>query len=121
MKLKKPKFWDYEKPNIISYILLPLTIIVKLSNLILDNYRPHKNTKIKTICVGNIYVGGTGKTPTTIKLYNLIKKLKYKVVTAKKFYKQEKDEQLLLSQETSVIVGNRRKKIVDYAIKKKKK
>lgn len=120
MKFKKPEFWDYEKPNIFSYILLPLTLIIRLSNLILNNYRPEKNIKIKTICVGNIYVGGTGKTPTTIKLYNLVKKLKHKVVTAKKFYKQEKDEQLLLSKQTDVIIGKKREDIINLAIKKNK-
>ena len=26
MKLTKPKFWDYQKPNFLSYILLPLTL-----------------------------------------------------------------------------------------------
>ena len=36
-------------------------------------------------------MGGTGKTPTVIKLYNITKKLKFRVVTAKKFYKSEKD------------------------------
>ena len=120
MKLKKPEFWDYEKPNIFSYILLPLTLILKLNNLVLNNNRLDKNKKIKTICLGNIYVGGTGKTPTTIKLYNLVKKLNYKVVTAKKFYKQQKDEQLLLSNQTDVIIGKKRKDIIDIAIKKNK-
>jgi tetraacyldisaccharide 4'-kinase len=120
MKLKKPEFWDYKKPNIISYILLPLTFILKLSNLMLDNYRPSKDTRIMTICLGNIYVGGTGKTPTTIKLYNLIKKLNYRVVTAKKFYKQEKDEQLLLSKETDVIIAKKRNEILNHAIKRKR-
>ena len=39
-------------------------------------------------------MGGTGKTPTVIKLYNITKKLNFNVVTAKKFYKDEKDEQI---------------------------
>ena len=34
MKIKKPKFWDYNKPNIISYILWPLSFFLQfLSNL----------------------------------------------------------------------------------------
>ena len=28
MKLKKPKFWDYQKPNLTSNILLPISKIV---------------------------------------------------------------------------------------------
>ena len=30
MNLKKPKFWDYKKPNIHAYILYPLTILIKI-------------------------------------------------------------------------------------------
>ena len=26
MQFKKPKFWDLKKPNLFSYLLLPLTI-----------------------------------------------------------------------------------------------
>ena len=37
MKFKKPKFWDYNKPNILSYIFFPvsllLTILKSLKNL----------------------------------------------------------------------------------------
>ena len=32
MKLKKPKFWDLKKPNFYSYILFPITILVKFVN-----------------------------------------------------------------------------------------
>ena len=30
MNLKKPKFWDYKKPNIYAYLLLPIAILLKL-------------------------------------------------------------------------------------------
>ena len=67
MKLKKPKFWDYNKPNFYSYLLLPFSII---SNIILKFKSKPKlvNSNIKTICVGNIYIGGTGKTSLAIEL-----------------------------------------------------
>ena len=29
MKFKKPKFWDYNKPNFLSYLFFPLAIILK--------------------------------------------------------------------------------------------
>ena len=34
MNLKKPKFWDYKKPNIYAYLLSPLAFIVKIINFI---------------------------------------------------------------------------------------
>ncbi len=74
--LIKPKFWDYKKPNFLSYLFLILTIPLRLNNLLLK-FKPKKEFQnVKTICIGNIYLGGTGKTPTTIKLYELLKKKK---------------------------------------------
>ena len=32
MKFKKPNFWDYKKPNLFAYILLPFTYMIKLIN-----------------------------------------------------------------------------------------
>ena len=29
---KKPKFWDYNKPNIFAYILSPIAYLIKLIN-----------------------------------------------------------------------------------------
>jgi len=34
MKLKKPNFWDYKKPNLFAYILLPFTYIIKLIDFV---------------------------------------------------------------------------------------
>ncbi len=118
MKFKKPKFWDLNKPNFISYILFPLTLIIRISNFFLDNSSPFKNKAIKTICIGNIYIGGTGKTPTTIKLYNITKKLGFDVITAKKFYKDEKDEHTILKEKTNLITAKTRCEIIRSGIKK---
>ena len=83
MYLKKPSFWDKQK-SILSYLLLPFTIFIRVNNFLILKKKKYLSKKLKTICVGNIYVGGTGKTPTTIKLYDLIKKIK-NVSTAKKY------------------------------------
>ena len=35
MKIKKPKFWDLKKPNLISYLLIPFTIPLLINNFFL--------------------------------------------------------------------------------------
>ena len=101
MKLKKPKFWDYEHPNFLSYLLLPLTFPIIINNLFLNLKKNIKNSqRPKKICIGNIYVGGTAKTPLTIKIYQILNKLKFKTATIKKFYKDHYDEQKMLTEKT---------------------
>ena len=119
MKLNKPKFWDDKKISFLAIILLPLTIFITINNLILSVISKKKSKKIKTICVGNIYIGGTGKTPLTIKLYDIFKELNYKVSTAKKFYKKHSDEQIILKNKTNLIIASTRHKALEEAIKKK--
>ena len=84
MKLKKPNFWDYKEPNIISYFLLLFTFPLIINNFLL-NRKTKKNIekKIKSICVGNIYVGGTTKTPLTIKIDQILKNNNFKTATIK--------------------------------------
>ena len=120
MKFKKPLFWDLKKPNFISNILYPLTIIVKINNFFLKLKNNNKRKEIKTICVGNIYIGGTGKTPTTIKLYEILNKIGLNISTAKKFYKSQIDEKIILEKKSNLILGNNRKEIIHKAIVKKK-
>ena len=71
MNFKKPKFWDYKKPNFIAYLLFPITFLLTLNNFLLKIYPKKKFNEIKTICVGNIYLGGTGGAVDLI-LYGLI-------------------------------------------------
>ncbi|MDC0151152.1 tetraacyldisaccharide 4'-kinase [Candidatus Pelagibacter sp.] len=117
MRFKKPKFWDLKKPNLISHLLLPITFITKISNFVLDKKLTKKFEKIKTICVGNIYLGGTGKTPTVIKLYELLRTLNFDVSIGKKFYFNHLDEKKLLEKKVKLITSNNRKKVVEKAVK----
>ncbi len=119
MIFKKPKFWDLKKPNFLVYLLYPFTIFVKINNII-SNFVPKKKfTEIKTICVGNLYIGGTGKTPTSLLLYDLLKKMNNNPVTAKKFYKNQIDEQKFLKDNSNFISCSDRKEIVKRAIELK--
>ena len=108
MKLKKPKFWDDKKPNFLSYLLLPLTFPIIINNFFLKKNKKNSNKKIKKICVGNIYVGGTAKTPLTIKIYEILKDLGYKAATIKKFYKDQIDEQRILNSKTTLYCAKNR-------------
>lgn len=117
MNIKKPLFWDRKKPNFLAYILFPLTFLIRINSFFLKLVPKKKFDKIKTICVGNIYLGGTGKTPTTLKLYQLLKAKKYNTVIGKKYYSNQKDEQILLENKASLITSRNREKIIKLAIK----
>ena len=104
MKILKPFFWDSRKLSIFSILLLPFTIFLIINNYLIKlkkNKKTYKN--IKTICVGNIYIGGTGKTPLVIEINKLVKKFRYKTTFIKKFYKESLDEQILLQKNGNYI------------------
>ena len=69
MNLKKPKFWDYNYLSIYAYLLLPVAFIISLLSKI---NKKRNQFKIKTICEGNFYIGGTGKTSLCIKINKIL-------------------------------------------------
>ena len=84
MQFKKPKFWDSKKLSIFSILLWPCAKFFEFYNLI----KVKKNitfSGIKTICVGNIYIGGTGKTSLAISISKILKKKNIKYCFIKKF------------------------------------
>ena len=99
----KPKFWDKKKfPSLISLLLLPISLIVVIKNYY-ENSKLKKNFyDFRTICVGNIYIGGTGKTPLVNNLANHFKK-KFKTFIIKKGYSSHLDEKQLLESNHKVI------------------
>ncbi len=120
MIFKKPKFWDLKKSNLLSKFLLPLTFPILLNNFFLNKKNKKKSLNIKTICVGNIYLGGTGKTPTTIKLYEILKSRGFNVATGKKNYINQEDEKIILEKETALISYKTREEIIRKALDSKK-
>ncbi len=118
MKLNKPKFWDNKKPNLFAYILLPFSYLVVLRNFIKDKSQ-NKIEKIKTICVGNIYIGGTGKTSISININEILKNLNYKTAFIKKNYNDQIDEQKILSSRGKLFCEKNRVNALKKAINEK--
>ena len=114
MNLKKPKFWDYKKPNIFAYLLSPIAFLLKILNLIKIKSKI-KKSKIKTICVGNIYIGGTGKTSLSIKINEILTKRKIKSCFIKKFYKDQIDEQKILKNKGKLFLSSNRINAINQA------
>ena len=104
MKILKPTFWNNK--NLISIIIYPITFITNFINFI-KNFTPKNKFKIKTICIGNIPLGGTGKTSLAIKINNILKN-KFKTVFIKKFYEDQRDEINLLKRNGEVIAKSDR-------------
>ena len=90
MKFKKPKFWN--KTNFLSICLFPFSLITLTFNILKAHFVNENRFNIPIICVGNIFVGGTGKTPLSIYIYNLLKKKKFKPAIVRKYYNSHLDE-----------------------------
>lgn len=105
MKIFKPLFWE-KKISLISIILLPVSLIVKLAAYLKRKLTKPIIFKIPIICVGNIYLGGTGKTPLSIYIANELTKLKKKPLIIRKFYKNHSDEHRLIKKNYKHFITN---------------
>jgi len=114
MNLKKPKFWDYKKPNIYAYLLYPIALFLKLIRIIKFNQNKKKFT-IKTICIGNFYVGGTGKTSLSIKIKEILENKNIKICFVKKYYKNQFDEQKILKNNGDTFLAESRAEAIEKA------
>ena len=90
MKFKKPKFWN--SINFLSIILLPFSLLTLVFNIFKSQVITENRFNIPIICVGNIFIGGTGKTPLSIYIYNLLKNKKFKPAIVRKYYPSHADE-----------------------------
>ena len=95
MMFNKPKFWD-KKNNLISFILLPLSCLYLLIIFLKRKFIKVYKFKIPIICLGNIYIGGTGKTPLSILLASELSKSGKKVSILRRYHKSHEDEYNLI-------------------------
>jgi len=117
MKILKPKYWA-KKNSLIGYFLLPLSIFFQILLILRNKIIKKEETSIPVICVGNIYVGGTGKTPLSIEIVKILKKLNKKTAIIKKAYLEHEDEfKLIESNQVSLFKNSSRHKAIYDAIK----
>jgi len=118
MQIKKPKFWDLKEQSLYSYLLWPLSKLVELISFFKIKQKK-KFSNIKTICIGNIYIGGTGKTSLSIKVDKLLKNKNIKTCFIKKYYSNQTDEIKLLEKYGKVFTATNRIDALQKAIKEK--
>ncbi len=114
MNLKKPKFWNHNKPNIYAYFLYPISILIQLINFFKQK-KKKKKFKIKTICVGNIYIGGTGKTSLSIEIGEIFNQNNIKSCFIKKYYQNQIDEQKILKKRGKLFLSSNRLNSIYHA------
>jgi len=118
MKMKKPKFWDSSRFSFWAILFFPISILFLLFSFI-NKYKISKKFPIPVICVGNIYVGGTGKTPLASEIFKITKSLGKNPAFVKKYYDYLKDEITMLKKVGTTFVSKSRKEAIESLIKNK--
>jgi len=132
----KPKFWDKKKNSFLSILLYPLSIIYYLIIIIRKKISIPQKFNIPIICVGNIYIGGTGKTSAAIEIIKILNQFKKVCFLTKGYGRKSKkdiylnelnmlnqntedtgDEALLLNKYGHVYVSNNRAEAINTIIK----
>jgi len=124
--LKAPKFWYTKKDTILSNSLYPLSLFFRLGTKIRNIFSNEQPANLPIICIGNIVVGGAGKTPVALKIGKMLKHRGYNPHFVSKGYggleknntliqhwhspKSVGDESLLLSEIAPTWIGLDRNK-----------
>jgi len=132
MMLKAPKFWYMKRDTLLSNSLYPFSLIFRLGTKIRNLISKEKKAKLTVICIGNIVIGGAGKTPVALKIGSMLKEGGYNPNFVSKGYggleknntlvkdwhspKSVGDEPLLLSEIAPTWIGLDRNKSFELAI-----
>lgn len=122
--LKAPKFWYNKNDTIYSNALYPFSLLFRFGTKIRNLLSTEEYSPIPIICIGNIVVGGAGKTPVSMKIAKILIEAGYKPNFITKGYSgiikestlvkswhsptSVGDESLLLSNIASTWIGNDR-------------
>ena len=119
MNFFKPKFWDKTSLSLFSILLFPIGLIFKLLTFLKRISSKKYQFSIPIICIGNIYLGGTGKTPLSLELFTILKDLNMKPAFIRKKYLAFEDETNLQMQTGSLYENKKRSIAIKNAIQNK--
>jgi len=117
MKFFKPNFWDKNKISLFSILLFPISLLIKVIVFLTRFLTKTHKCSIPVICVGNIYLGGTGKTPLCIEIFLILKSLNMNPVFIRKKYNSFQDEVNLQKQIGPVYQNEKRTDAIEEASK----
>ncbi len=128
--MKTPTHW--KNKNILSLLLYPMGKLYLLASYLNIKTKTPKSVEKKVICIGNVTAGGSGKTPTSISIAHMLKKMGYNpffvsrgyggklhgVLVNNKIHTPQEvgDEPLLLSYEAPIVVNPNRFEAAKKAI-----
>ena len=119
MSFFKPKFWDKNQISFFPVLLFPVSLLIKVLSFFKRSFTKTHQCSIPIICVGNIYVGGTGKTPLCIEIFSILKNLNMNPVFIRKKYDSFQDEADLQKQVGPVYQNKKRTDAVKEALENK--
>ena len=94
---------------------MPFSFFLQLLIKIRTSLYTKKKFNIPIICVGNIYIGGTGKTPLSLLIFKELIKYKKDPAIVRKYYKEHEDEYKLAKNESVPLFLDKKRSV---AIKK---
>ena len=116
MNFKKPKFWDNSRLSFWSIILYPLSLLFLFGSSLTKFLKIKNKFSIPIICVGNIYIGGTGKTPLALEIFEIIKSIGKNPAFVKKGYDYLYDEIQMLEKKGKTYLNKNRKEAINSLI-----
>ena len=119
MNFKKPEFWDKSELSIWSIILYPFSLLFLIISLGAKFLKIRKKFPIPIVCVGNIYTGGTGKTPLALEIFKITKSYGKNPAFVKKGYDYLYDEIQMLDKTGKTYSDKNRKEAIKSLISDK--
>jgi len=132
--LKAPKFWYQKKDTVFSRLLFPFSLLFRLGTKIRNLIYKKSSSSLPIICIGNIVIGGAGKTPVALKIGKILTTAGYRPHFISKGYagiiknstlvetwhspRSVGDESLLLSAVCPTWIGINRNKSIKLAANK---
>jgi len=117
MKILKPKFCK-KKNSMIGFFLLPFAFFFQVLIILKNIVSKKRRASIPVICVGNIYLGGTGKTPLSLEVVKTLEKFHKKTAIVRKDYTDHLDEfELIRAKNVKLFYNSSRFEAINDAVK----